>query len=185
MLGITLIVTCMVTTSVLAEQNDPTLQTEIISLSSISGEGTGVATQTPSLLTEPGGGIRPMGTKPPSSSAQTIVLGRYNGSITWATGYLYTDKWVRTSKSYITAEADFGMYDNQTDAINRTNPLSNAHANIFIYLVDSSGNRTATQSIQTNRGTQGISFSVTPNKDYYVVFNFATGYYQSGDFSVF
>ncbi|ADL42497.1 hypothetical protein COB47_1205 [Caldicellulosiruptor obsidiansis OB47] len=127
------------------------------------------------------------GVNPPSSSNQTVNLDResYNGTVVWASGILYSDKWVKTSGNTIKIDACFGMYLNKSDAINRTNPLSNAYASIPVYLLDSSGKKTSPQYIITNKGWQTISFSVTPNKDYYIEFNFNTGYYASGDFIVY
>lgn len=149
-----------------------------------SGDGIGVSTQTPAPITKPGG-IQPMGSTPPNSSDPLVTLGTYDGSITWASGYMYSAKWVKTSGTTIKIDADFDMYMSQADATNKTNPLSNAHANISIWLVDSSGNSVGPKYVTTCNGLQTVTFTVTANKQYYVKFNFNTGYYESGDFTVY
>lgn len=77
------------------------------------------------------------------------------------------------------------MYANKNDAINKTNPLSNTHANIPIYLIDSKGKAIGPQYFSTNDGSQVISFTVTTGTNYYTKFNFNTGYFESGDFAIY
>jgi len=143
-----------------------------------AGEGVGVSSTAPTST------IITNGVTPPSTSNETITLGEYSGTITWATGLMYTDKWVRYNGNTIDIYATFGEYGSKADAINRTNPLSQKHAPIKITLVDKAGNRTTSDYIYCNSGEQHIYFTVTPNKDYYVEFDFRTGDYQSGDFKI-
>ncbi len=109
--------------------------------SSAAGEGTGVKDYAPSDM------MHTDGTKPPSSSNQTVTLGTYNGDITWAGAILYSDKWVKTSKKTITVTGTFGQYSTKEDAIAKKNPLKQLHANIWVQLIDKDGNESDVQYI--------------------------------------
>ncbi|WP_157872790.1 hypothetical protein [Desulfoscipio gibsoniae] len=150
-----------------------------------TGQGTGVSSQPPGSLTSEPDISQPSGVKPPSPSNETVKLGTYEGTVNWASGMLYSHKWVRTSGTTIKLDGCFGIYKTKEDAINRKNPLSNLRAPISIWLVDSSGKSTSAKTIYTNDGWKTISFTVTANEDYYVAFDFNTGYYESGDFKVY
>lgn len=147
----------------------------------IPGEGFGVGSYPPSL------GITIFGVDPPPESNGTVKLGTYEGDIEWATGYLFSNKWVKTgstSDTTIDIEANFGTYLTKEDAMNDTNWLVTNIPNIAIYLKDSSGKKTTTKYVKADRLTHSVSFTVTGNKPYYIVLAFNTGYYHSGWFTV-
>ncbi|WP_024834084.1 hypothetical protein [Ruminiclostridium josui] len=81
--------------------------------------------------------------------------------------------------------AGFGQYGTKEDAINRVNPLSQLHAGIWVQLVDKSGKKSEVKYLHCNGPVESVTFNVTSNADYYVRFNFDTGYYHSGAFSVY
>lgn len=150
-----------------------------------AGEGTGVSSQAPITITSEPGTVQPNATTPPPSSAETVVLGTYDGTITWAGGFLYSDKWVRTSGTTIKIDAIFGQYATKQDAIDKVNRETNGLTYVGVELVDSSGKIVKKINYLADNAYRTGTFTVTANKDYYVRLDFFTGKYYSGAFKVY
>jgi len=180
------VVTMVISVMLLLSVASPAMAaSNIVKKDQVTGKGVGVSSQAPTTITSQPGKVQPNATTPPPPSAGTVYLGTYNGDVTWASGMLYSDKWVCPSGTTIKIDADFGQYWTQQDAINRTNPMSLGVYSVPVSLVDSSGHVVQTIDFASDDVWRTGTFTVTANKDYYVSFNFNSGYYHSGPFEVY
>lgn len=154
-------------------------------VSMFSGVTTFAVSQGNTVVDANSGLFRINGTEPPKTSNETITLGEYNGTITWATAKLYSDKWVKTSGTTIKLDGCFGSYLTKKDAINKKNRLKNFNYEVTVWLADSSHKIVESKKIPADGSQHTVSFTVTANKDYYVGLNFKSGYYHSGNFRVY
>lgn len=160
------------------------LSMSTISSAATGGKGNGVSLYPPMQLNQEGE-IQPYGTSPPSANqTHNLDNGEYNGTIEWATGVMHTNKWVYTTGTTISLTANFGTYYNKTDAINRQNPIlpPNTVPNIVFLLTD--GSTSIQSSITADKSSHTVNFSVQSGKKYYITFDFRSGRYHSGDFSI-
>lgn len=152
----------------------------------ITGQGKGVSSQAPTTITSKLGTIQPNATTPPPSSAGVVYLGTYNADVTWATGPLYSDKWVNSSTTTIKIDAKFGQYATQQDAINRINPESVGIASVPVALIDSSGRTVGTINFAADNIWRTGTYTVSANVDHYVFLQFrGSGKFFSGPFQVY